>query len=356
MIIYTFLLVFSFMISAGCNNAPAETNISPESIFNMATDEMMNGNDALAIDLYYKLVDYYPDFSKYRADSMFRLGTLLYKTERYDEAEKIFGLFADTYGNDSRLKMVYEKLLYIYMQEFHDEERAQIIRNLYANKFKKSEVLSEIDRTINVLSMDDTIGSAVLAMDASEISIIQTLKMEEIDKELFPVRNYILKSVKSPDGKYMVEKKEDKGNNYLYFGASEMNTLKIGGSLGGYAPQWSWNSRYIVFTSMNWQKKERKILIYDLKERVIRKLFTGKGVGPLLCISPDSTKIVFSCSNKLWIMKINGDKATLLSSTVNAKNIRMIAWSREGGSIIFSKKNEYNRYYFCKLGKKDSAI
>src|SRR5450759_5379025 len=131
LMIYILIAAAAVTAASGCQKAAAATDKSPENLFNLATEAMVKGNDAMSIDLYYKLIDSYPDFNKYRADSIFRLGMLLYKTERYDEAEKTFVLFAEKFKNDGRLRTVYEKLIYIYMQDFHDENRAQGIRDLY---------------------------------------------------------------------------------------------------------------------------------------------------------------------------------------------------------------------------------
>lgn len=340
----------------GCQKSYPPGEQSPETVFNLATEAMVNGNDALAIDLYYKLVDSYPEFKKYRADAVFRLGTLLYKTERFDEAEKKFALFAVKFKNDGRLREVYEKLLCIYMQEFHDEERAQKIRDLYAKKFKESPVLKDIDKTIKVLSDDGSLGSVVLALSTGNIGVIKTQKIVELDKEFFPVRNYILKSVKSPDGKLSVEREKAPGGYYLFLGADGKKMLKVKGSAGGYAPQWSWNSKLIIFTSMDWQRKERRIYAYNVDDNKTHELFKAKGVGPLLCISPDSGKIVFTYLDKLWMMKNNGNEVSLLSKNVNVKNIRMLAWSRGGDSIVYSKKNEKDIYYLCELGRREIEV
>jgi tetratricopeptide (TPR) repeat protein len=353
LVIYILIAAAAAAAGAGCQKAAAEQYKSPENLFNLATEAMVKGNDVLSIDLYYKLIDSYPDFNKYRADSIYRLGMLLYKTERYDEAEKILALFAAKFKNDDRLRNVYEKLIYIYMQEFHDEQRAQSVRALYAEKFKESPVLKDIDKTINILSTDEKTGSAVLAMNAGNIGIIKMLKTGEIDREFFPVRNYVLVSVKSPDGKFAAEKREFSGDYSLFFGAIGSKMQRIEGSTGAYAPQWAWNSKYIFFTSMDWRSKERRIRVYDTAGKKTRELFRAKGVGPLLCISPDSAKIVFTYLDKLWIMNSGGNSVALLSKNIDVKDISMIAWSREGDSIIYSKKNEKDVYYLCKLGRRE---
>ena len=75
------------------------TGNTPERIFNMATEAMVKGDDAVAIELYYKLVEDYPAFKKYRKDILYRLGNLLYKTERYEEAERIYRTLSTKYKN-----------------------------------------------------------------------------------------------------------------------------------------------------------------------------------------------------------------------------------------------------------------
>jgi Tol biopolymer transport system component len=104
---------------------------------------------------------------------------------------------------------------------------------------------------------------------------------------------------------------------------------------------------------MDWRNNERKIKVYDTEAKTTRELFSAKGVGPLLCVSPDSRKIIFTYRDKLWIMNSNGNSITLLSKNVDVKDIRMIAWSREGDSVIFSKKNEKETYYQCEFGRRE---
>jgi hypothetical protein len=352
-LILAVLIFLAVLPGAGCKKSAVEAGKTPESIFNMATEAMVENNDALAIELYYKLENSYPDFKKYRPDVLFRLGNLLYKTERFDESEKIFSVFASDYKDDARLKAVYEKLLCIYMQEFHDETRAQTIRDLYAKKFKSSPVLKEIDKTMNVLNSDEAEGSALLAMDAGMICIIKYEKISDLDKENFPVINSVTKSAKSPDGRFLAEIRKKSGNNYIYYGPTDSKLKMIDGSKLGNAPQWSWNSRYILFTSMDIRTGERKIKIFDTAKKNLREVFRAKGLEPLLCASPDSSKVAFSYNGKLWVMNMNGNSVTLLSKSLNAAGLNEISWSREGSSIMFSKRKNGAEYYKCQLGRRE---
>jgi tetratricopeptide (TPR) repeat protein len=346
-------IVFLFFSCTPVKEASGDT---PEHIFNMANEAMSKGDDAMAIELFYKLDQQNSGLNKYRSDLVFRLGTLLYKTERYDEAEKALGRFVSRYPDSPDVKKALEMLLYIYMQELHDEARAQKIRDVYAKKFGDSPTLKQIDKTKTVVFSDAQEASALLSLDASAIALTGgAQKSDSFDKEFFPVRNYVLKSVKSPDGKYTAEKVKKSGGYYISMSSSDgsIKGLKVENSSGGYSPQWSWDDRYLLFTAMNWNGNERRIKIYDLAKKSTRELFKAPGVEPLVCISPDGSKIVFSYNGKLWIMNRDGNNISLLSKTVDAKQLWMIAWSREGGSLLFSKKDDRNAFYTCRLGRRE---
>src|SRR6056297_1495529 len=118
--------------------------VSSEKIFNRANGFMSKGDYAKAIKYYYVLAEERGDFSAYMDDVMYRLGLLLYKTERYSEAEKILRGFAEKYRNHKGLKNAYEMLLRVYVHELDDEKRAEKIRNLYEKRFGKSIKLKTI--------------------------------------------------------------------------------------------------------------------------------------------------------------------------------------------------------------------
>ncbi len=347
--------LFALLLMSACTQMKEAGGDTAEHIFNMANEAIARGDEAVAIDLFYKLNQDYGAFKKYRADVLYRLGTLLYKTERYDESEKVLSMFVSKFQQDARLKKAYEMLLYIYMQETHDEAKAQKVRDQYAGKFGNNPTLKQIDKTMTVLSGETQEASALLALDAVNIGIIGSAAVNGYDREFYPVRNYILKSVRSPDGKFTVEKKKKAGNYYLYIDQlpAKGQPIRIDKSSGGYAPQWSWDSKYVVFTSMDWATDERRVRIYDVKKKVARDLFSAPGLEPLLCISPDSSKIIFTYNGKLWIMNSNGNGVSLLSKSMSAKKMWMIAWAREGGRIIYSNKSDKSLYYECRLGRRE---
>ncbi|MCE5300881.1 MAG: tetratricopeptide repeat protein [Spirochaetia bacterium] len=347
-------IILILQLYTACGTKPAPEGHTPEGLFNSATEAMVKGDDAAAIDLYYKLVEDYPEFKKYRADALYRLGSLLFKTERYEESEKTLRLFAAKYPSDARVKKAYECLLHIYMQELLDEAKAKKIRDLYAQRFGGSPTLQDIDKTMQVLNADSSAGSEVLALDAAYLGIIGSKVSASPDREFFPVRNYVLKSVKSPDGRMLAEKKKSNADYAIYIGpVAGDKRVKIPGSSGGYAPQWSWDGRYVLFTSMDRANKARKIKIYDTRTNVTREIFKAGGVEPLVCISPDSSKVIFSYDSRLWIMNKNGNSVTLLSKTVNASGLKMAAWSRDGDRIIFSRKAEPQVFHICELGRRE---
>jgi tetratricopeptide (TPR) repeat protein len=341
--------------SAGGGNNRRET---PEHVFNMANKALSQGDDAAAIDLFYRLEQEYPGFNKYGADILIRLGTLLYKTERYDEAEKTLAVFVSKYRQDNRVKKACEMLLYIYIQETHDGVKAQKMRDFYAKSFGDSATLMEIDRTRSVLFSESSKTPEFLRLDAADIGIPGAPEASRAyDTELFPVKNLISQSVKSPDGKYMVESRETDGTAYLYISRvdGKMKRVKLTGSSRGYAPQWSWDNRYVVFTSKKMSSGERAIKVYDVRNNTTMEVFRGRPVEPLLCVSPDSSKIIFCYNGRLWIMNRDGNSVCLLSKAVKVRKLSMTAWSKDGGLVIFSTDGDGDRFYTCRLGRRDTA-
>ena len=100
--------------------------------------------------------------------------------------------------------------------------------------------------------LDEEYGqSPILMLDPRDITVQKVTKSETFDKEFFPVRNYLRKKVKSPDNKYTVERRKVRKKYSLYLtNLSTGKTRKVKYSKNGYAPQWSWNSRYIIFTHL----------------------------------------------------------------------------------------------------------
>ncbi|HRU38660.1 MAG TPA: hypothetical protein P5511_02190, partial [Candidatus Goldiibacteriota bacterium] len=123
-----------------------------ERVFNAANEAMTRGDNAAAIDLYYKILEKYPDFKQYRADSLYRLGVLLFRSERFEESEKILGIFIIKYKNHEKIKDAYEKLLYIYTREKKDPAKALKIREIYEKKYGKSGAVEIADRSEKILS------------------------------------------------------------------------------------------------------------------------------------------------------------------------------------------------------------
>jgi hypothetical protein len=343
----TFLAVVPFFLS--CGRAPEPVD-SAESVFNAATEAMVKGDDPSAIMLYYSLVNDYPSFKGYKSDIYYRLGTLLYKTERYDEAEKIFVKFSEKFGGDSRLKNVYEKLINIYVQEFHDDAKAQKIRDAYAKKFGGTPTLQAIDNTINVLQSEDSDSAGVLALDASSVLVEKLEKSASLDRDVFPVCGVISAGVKSPDGKFYTEIKK----NYLYYGAAGERSSRIPESRGASAPQWSWDSRFVVFTTAAGRAGPRHIKVYDSKKGKTSDIFWAKGVSPMLAVSPDpgTSKIIFCYNSRLWIINRDGSSVSLLDKHRACADPGMMAWSKDGGKLIFSRKNDPDTFYICSLGRR----
>jgi len=334
-----------------------EQTESPERLFNLANEAMIKGENNIAIELYYKIVEQYPEFKKYRADALYRLGVLLFKSERFEEAEKVFQQLITKYKNHQRIKNVYEKLLYIYIQELPDSNKADKIKTIYKSKFKNTDKIEEIERTSVLLNIKEE-KSDLIFLSPSEIEVKKIEKIQNYDKEFFPLTSILELKVFSPDRKYIVERKKENNTYFLFLTDIKNNkTKKINGSKNGFGQQWSWDSKYIVFTVMNWATKERTIKLYNIKDNSMKTLFTGKEIGDLLCFSPDNSKIAFWYYNNLWIINRTGKNMSLICKIIKDENIIIMAWEREGNKILVGKKiSDKINYYLLYLGRKEFII
>jgi tetratricopeptide (TPR) repeat protein len=328
-----------------------------EHIYNTATEAMIKGNNTDAINLYYELIQKHPEFRDYRADALYRLGTLLYRSERFEEAEKILGMLANKYKNYPEIRAVYEKLLYIYVRELKDEGKAKKIRQIYEKRFGKSQVLEDAAKTEQILNTSGSGGSEILRMAPPEIGVTGVTENDSYDPEFFPVKCVINMVSSSPDRKFAVERKKKNGKYALYISGPGKKTGIIAGTKNGFAPQWSWDDRYVVFTSMKWSLKERQLKIYDAGKKSVKNMFAAYGVLPLICVSSDGALTAFWYQEGLWLVNKSGSSVSLITKKVDPKGAFMMAWSREGDKILIGKKiNGQERYYICALGRKDFII
>jgi tetratricopeptide (TPR) repeat protein len=354
-LIIIIILLFSFW---GCNYFSSveqnETSESPERLFNLANEAMIKGEKDIAIELYYKIIEQYPDFKKYRPDALYRLGTLLFKSERFEETEKIFQQLITRYKNYPYIKDVYEKLLYIYIQELPNPGKAENIKKMYKSRFKGSRKFEEIEKTATLLnSKEEKIN--LFKLDVAEIETKKVEKIQNYDTEFFPLQSTLGSKIFSPDKKYFVERKKTNDKYFLFLGDVNKNeTKKISGSENGFGQQWSWDSNYVVFTVMNWATMERTIKLYDKKNNYIKILFIGKNIGDLLCFSPDNSKIAFWYYNNLWLINKTGKNMSMICKTVSGENVVIMSWSRDGDKILIGKRISGNtNYYLFYLGRKE---
>ncbi|HNZ28685.1 MAG: translocation protein TolB [Candidatus Aerophobetes bacterium ADurb.Bin490] len=305
---------------------------SPEAIYNRANAQAASGDNATAIDLLYRVVEDYPSFA-YKSDALYRLGTMLYALERYEEAERVFNVLAGKYKNYKYIDKVYEKLIHIYAEVYPNNAKAEAIRDKYKKQFGKTPVLTAIDKTLTIINHDEKLGAALLALDAHFITAGKESRVSSFDREFFPVRNYILDGVYSTDKKYIIKTEGSKKKRQLYiYDAAGKKISAVKGSAGAEAPQWSWDGNYIIFTTLS--KSVRKIHIYDVKKKTVKKLFSGKKLEPMLLFSPDGGKIVFIYNGNPWIMEKTGNDVSFLGK-VKLKNVIMAAWSHYGDKLIF---------------------
>jgi tetratricopeptide (TPR) repeat protein len=352
----TALIVAAFI----CGCAGKNPSQSPEAIFNSANSSMSQGDYVRAIELFYSLYERHPDFKTYRCDVVFRLGYLLYKAERYDESEKILTDYITKYASCKpveNMKKAYIILISIYIQELHDDAKADRLRAEYVRLFGRDSFINNIDRTLMILNLGVT-ESQVLKLEVKDITIKSFKKAQKIDREFYPVVNYVKKSALSPNKRYEVKRSGNKNTGYYLYltDLASKKTRKLSGTRNGYGPQWSWDGRYIVYNAMDWDNEERKIKVYDLKRNTSMLLFNGKNVGDVISISPDASKIVFAYYGRLWIMNRINQNMALLSNTVDADNIVLMAWSRDGDSILLRKKWAAKKYTICQLGRVEIKI
>ncbi|HDQ26248.1 MAG TPA: hypothetical protein ENN43_05820 [bacterium] len=351
-------LLSAFVLSAACGgNAPAGAE-NPERIFNAATEAMVKGESVIAIELYYKLLNDYPGFKKYRAEILERLGGLLFDSEQYEEAEKILGRYVSEYRNHKGIKKAYERLAFIYMQVMKDSARAERINAVYNKRFKGSETAASMDKTLAILTESQKGGiSAVLKLDPKDIIVTRVIGTEIFHGEFYPVRHYILKKIKAPDSRREAERKKVSGKYFIYVKDIKAGKVKrVPGSQNGFGPQWAWDGERLYFTVMDWDTEEREIRFYNARTGGAAGLFSAAGIGPLLCVSPDNSKVVFQYRSNLWMMNRTGTSISLLDPKFDAESAVFMAWSRDGSNIVVRKKGEKGRYHILQLGRKEHLI
>ncbi|MEI7639976.1 MAG: hypothetical protein WCJ46_00490 [bacterium] len=324
--------VVCLLCVSGCNFK--NTQPTPESVFNAANTAMLKGEDQIAVELYYKLLKDYPTFKRYKPEILSRLGNLLYETEGYEEAEKILQILVSKYPQYKDIDKAYEELLYIYVEENKDKTKAKIVRNAYARKIGNSAALTDIDRTIAL--MTDGKMTEVLSLDASVICITGRRSSSVFDTDVFPVKNYIKKEAVDYSGETTVIRMKQKGAYGLFIKKGKTTAVRIKNSKNGYAPQWSWDGKLFVFTAMNWETNERSVKVCNLEKGLYAEsIFSGKNVEPITSISADASKIIFVYAGKPWIINCNGTNRTLLDKKIKIKNFEFIAWSKTGDKIVF---------------------
>jgi len=325
---------------------------TPEHIYNMATDAMAKGEDAVAIQLFYKVTEQYSDFKKYRPDARFMLGQLLFKTERYDEAEKVFTDIVSKYKKYSKIDKVYEYLIYIYSEEFNDNEKAKKIRALYAKQFGQDTTLANIDRTIELLGKEKNYD--ILKLDASEIEISRAEEADDFQPDIFPVLCYEKDKPTTLDKTMVIERKPVEGLYYLFIeNANKNDERKIPDSKNGYMPQWSWDKKYVIFTSMNWKTMSRSIKLYNVEKNKTKILFKSQKIEPILCFSPDSSKILFIYQNFPWLINRDGGIISKISNDFKVKDIFVSAWANDGDKILVKEGKSGSKYKIFFLAKRE---
>ncbi len=344
-IILTVPLMF-FLFWGYCHSAGEE-------MIAFAEKAESSGDKLGAIEFYFKFISKKNVDIKSKASAMGKLGKLLNDTERYEEAERILSELVSLYPSYASAS-AYEELLQIYLNFRPDSDKAAKLRNTYARRFGRTPALKKIDTTIKVMGTDYTAGAEVLKMPVKDISIVSYSSSSDFDREFFPVRNYVLKSVLSPDKKMEAARETIKGRSFLYVKSKDGNLNKIiPGSRGGFGAQWSWDGKKILFSSVN-SLGERSLKVFDVEKWTVKTVFSGLGMETLACLSPDGEKIFFVYRRAPWIMSSDGAVIKLLNKDVRIKQPVMTAWSKDGGSVLVTEEDSSSGYIFWvyQLGKK----
>jgi len=344
------------VLLSGCGTAPSDIE-QPEKLFNAANEAMTRGDNAEAIELYYRIVEKHPDFREYRPDALYRLGALLFRAERFEESEKILHLLANRHKNYARIKDAYEKLLYIYTRETKDSLKAKKIREIYEKRYGRSGATRIADRTEKILNKPLSGSFGKMGLRINEVAVIKAEKSGAYDPEFFPVACMTSKICVSPDMKVTAGRKKTDDGYYIFISENGKKEKPAPGTRNGFGQQWSWDNGRLFFTAMNWKKKERHIKVLDLKSGKTRDLFGAKNVGHLLCPSPDGSFTAFWYAGNIWLADSGGTGVTLISRSVPEDGIFMMAWAREGDRLLAGRK-EAGRdvFYTLTLGHKEFVI
>ncbi len=345
-------------MSCGGRGAPSGAE-NPERIFNLATEAMVKGEDAAAIELYYKIVENYPAFKKeYRADAVFRLGSLLYKAERYDEAEKIFDMFIVKHKGHKGVKKAYEMLLTISVSVTKNSAKAAKLKAEYSKLFGDPEKIKSIERTMTMLEDKPKMAgkfAEVLSLEVKDIEASTVREAADFDREFFPVINARSDSAKSHDNKKTVLRKKYNKKYYLFLKDNASNKeRRLKGTLNAVSPQWSWDGRLISYTVLNPEKRERSVVLYDIAAQKAKVLFSASGIQRLTAFSPDGSKVAFYYRDRLWLVSAKSYSVGLLTDKVTEKNASLMAWSGDG-SMILSGSGE-GGYRIYRLARREFII
>lgn len=347
-----------FLWSCADKAAPSGAD-TPERIFNTATEAMVKGDDAAAIELYYQITEGYPNFKKeYRADALFRLGKMLYRAERYEEAEKNLETLIAKHKNYSGLKQAYEMLLQINISVTKNSAKAAALKAEYKKLFGDYEKIKAIDRTIGILQEKPfTRGtySEVLSLEVKDIEASSVKETADYDPEFFPVVNFKGNSALSSDKKHSVSRKKYNKKYYLFIKDSASNKeRRLKGTLNAASPAWSWDGAKLTYTVSVPEKRERAVFAYDIGKEKAVQLFSASGVGVLTAVSPDGSKVAFTYRQRVWLVSVKTLSVGLISDKTLPKPADRLAWSRDGSMILSGFADGKNMIYT--LGRREFVI
>lgn len=189
----------------------------------------------------------------------------------------------------------------------------------------------------------------ILQLDAVRMSVGKVESVSSFDPARFRhIQRYVPKGeddkITSPDGKQQLWRGKTSQGYYLYLsdfdGPRGKHDQKIKDCKNAFQPSWSFDSKRVLYSAINWKNGKRSLVIYDLETKKKREVFSSrKGVGAMAAFSPDGSKIVFTYFDELWMMNSDGIGRTNVNLRecikIPVKEASLLAWSADGSQLAY---------------------
>jgi len=197
---------------------------------------------------------------------------------------------------------------------------------------------------------------AIAQVDATRLKIDSVQVVSRIDPWVFgEVTQFqdprVKVKVASPDGKWLVWRGQDAVAYWLFLSDAHGGKVRrLKACRDGYQAVWSPDSRHILYSAMDWRKKERNLYIYSIAtgKKIGRAFNAKKRLDALAAWSPDGGKIVFTYYGNLWVMNSDGVGRGLLDLADRIKRpvheAARMAWSKDGVRLAYQMRGDDKVY------------